>query len=142
MSEMMKVVAVRLKSGEDLLGFFCGDSFPEEDSKQESAILLYQPILIKLATFSVHGTPVNTYITDMYFTYGDPVVAIPFSATITRSEASEFFTLFYSRTLGELLDKENTLHESYLKFFNDSDLAEIMRNTDSVFVPTDVDFLQ
>lgn len=138
----MKVVALRLKSGEDVLGFFCGDSFPEEDTYQESAILLYQPMLIKLATYSVYNKPVEAYVTDLYFSYGDPVVAIPFSSIITRSEASEFFTLFYVRTLGQLLDKENTLQEKYLKFFETSDLADIMGETDSMYIETESEHLQ
>lgn len=142
MNDSMKVVALRLKTGEDILGFFCGDSFPDEESKQEPAIILYQPILVKLATIVVHGIPVSAYVTDLYFNYGDAVVAIPFSAIVTRSEASKFFDTFYPRALGELLDKEYELQDSYLKFYHESDLRDIMSGTDSMYIDVATDHLQ
>lgn len=138
----LKCAAVKLKSGKDLLGFFCGNSDPDEELNVPPAIILYRPIEIKLVTYSLHGKPINSYLTDLFFTYGSELVAIPFSEILTHSEASDFFTLFYARSIGDLMANEHDLHDSYIKFFEDSDLRYIMKNTDSIHVESGSEFLQ
>jgi hypothetical protein len=130
------VMSVKMKDGTNILGFYFGES------NDESRIVLYKPIIIKLVTFSVANKPIRAYVTDPYFQYGSGVVSVPYSDISHHDIASEFFTTFYIRSSSDLMALEDELHDSYIKFFYESDVRKLMEDTDSIFVNVESEYTQ
>lgn len=124
------VVAIKNKDGNDILGYHLGDS----EYAGEPCMVLYRPIFIQQSVHLVDKIPVTTYATTMYFRYGNHAVNIPYASIECHDLASEFFTLFYSRSIGDLIAREEELHNRYMKFYVNNDIKEAMENTDSIFV--------
>ena len=124
------VIAIKTKDGQDILGFYIGDSGEETE---ERSMILYRPILINPTTYLVHGSQVHTYATSLYFQFGSGVSYIPYDNIVIKDVASEFFSSFYVRAVGELIAKSSMINDSYSKFYEKQDLSDIMENTDSMY---------
>lgn len=131
-------MAIKMKDGTNLLGFYYGES---EDG---SRIVLHKPVTIKMMTYTLNGSikPIHAYNTDSYFRYGGSAVSIPYSEITTHDIASEFFTVFYVRSLSDLTYAEDVLNASYIKFFYDSDIRDAMGDTDSILVDNTSEYAQ
>jgi hypothetical protein len=136
MDKKTLVMAVKMKDGTNLLGFYYGES---EDG---SRIVLHKPITIKLVTYAVANKPIHAYTTDPYFQYGGSAVSLPYTDITHHDIASDFFTLFYIRSLSDLTYAEDVLAASYIKFFYDSDIRAAMSNTDSILVNCESEYAQ
>lgn len=136
------VITLKLKTGEDILGFYCGES--DEDTGLEPSILLMRPIKVKQQVQQIQGTniPVFSYMGDLYSLYGSPLTYIPYSLIVTRDVASDFFSLYYQRTLGNLLALEDRIQESYISSYDMQDVSAAMGDTDSIYVATISEFVQ
>jgi len=134
------VAAIKLTDDNDILGFFLGESPAQEGI--ESSIILYRPIYIIQKNHIFNEVPVTSYLTSMYFRYGSHVVHIPYSKIVTHDEASEFFSMFYKRSIGDLIAREENVHASYIKFFDKQDTKDLMSDTDSLLIPSTSEFLQ
>ncbi len=135
------VIALKNKDGHDILGYYLGES-TIDDGAHEPCIILYRPIYVHQSVQLIKNIPVTSYATSMYFRYGTQAVNIPYSHILCYDQASEFFTLFYTRSIGDLIAREENVNESYLKFFINKDIKEAMKNTDSLFVDHTTEFLQ
>jgi hypothetical protein len=142
MNDESIVVALKLKNGQNILGYFLEDSQGDIDSGIASATLLYQPMCINLVSYSVNNSSIPVYDTELYFRYGSKVVAIPFDQIVTRSPASEFFAVFYVRQIGSLIAEENDRNLEYLKFFESVDIKNAMGETDSMLIKSDTEYVQ
>lgn len=130
-------MALKMKDGTNLLGAYYGES---EDNNR---IVLYKPITINLSTLFFNSTPINSYTTNMFFQYGGDLVTIPYTDILHHDIASEFFEVFYSKSLSDLLYlEEEVLHKSYIKFFRDSDIRDAMRGTDSILIDNESKYIQ
>lgn len=127
-----------MKDGTNILGFYFGESGEEAT---EQRVILFRPVTIKLVTYSLNNKPIHAYLTDPYFQYGSNMVSIPYSDISHQDIASEFFSIFYIRSVSDLTSAEDELHASYIKFFYDSDVRKAMRNTDSILVPNESELL-
>ena len=104
--------------------------------------MLYRPIYITQKNHLFNDVPVTSYLTSMYFRYGSNVVHIPYSKIVTHDEASDFFSMFYKRSIGDLIAREENVHGMYIDFFDRQDMKDAMKDTDSLLVPSTSDFSQ
>lgn len=129
-------MAIKMKDGTNLLGFYYGES---EDG---SRIVLHKPVTIRMVTYTLNSTPISTYNTEPYFRYGGSAVSIPYTEITHHDIASEFFTVFYVRSLSDLTYAEDVLNASYIKFFYENDIREAMGDTDSILVENTSEYAQ
>lgn len=136
------VITLKLKSGEDLIGYYLGEE--EESDINQKSVCIYRPIKIKQIHFTVDGYTSNgfNYASDLYSLYGSPMVLIPYSNILTRDVASPFFEIYYERSMGELLALEDKIQDNYIKAYQKQDLREVMKNTDSIYVEQETEHLQ
>jgi hypothetical protein len=129
------VITLTLKGGENLLGYYCGEA--EATAELQASVLIYRPITISEVVYLVNNSPVRSYHTNLYCPYGGSLITIPYSDVTHRDIASEFFTMFYPRTLGELLMKEEALQKSYIDLYEYQNDSVILENTDSILLRGD-----
>jgi hypothetical protein len=134
------VVTLKLKSGYDLLAFYGGEG--EESDTIGRSIIVYRPIWIKEVMTSYKDQYVPKYLSDFYSNYGGPLVAIPYAHIITRDVASEFYSIYYQKVIGDLLVADEKLQASYRKYFTYLDEKEVMGSTDSFLVHQETEFVQ
>ena len=133
------VIAIKLKDGNNILGWYCGESDSEEYNPY---VVLYRPIYIKAYSHFVGEKQITHYGTSSYFQYGSQMVSIPNSEIMCRDIASEFFSLFYAQSIGDIIATEDDVADSYLKFFEKRNTKEAMENTDSILVTHTTEFMQ
>lgn len=135
-------VTLKLKTGEDIIGYYLGEV--EESDINRKSISLYRPIKIRqLQIKSVaNSAPSFVYVSDLYSLYGGKQVNIPYSEIVTRDVADPFFVVYYERSLGGLVALEDSIQETYIKAYQKQDLQEIMKNSDSVYMDINSEFLQ
>ena len=142
MSKDAIVVTVRLKNGADILAYYCGVTEPTEHL--EKGLMLYRPIYIKQVGYRIRGseTPVFSYETDLYSLYGPSIITIPLSEISFHDVASEFFTMYYGRNIGNIIAREDMIQEAYIKFMTEKDELEAMGDTDSMLIRIKSEYLQ
>lgn len=141
MDEKSKPIIVALKTKEgDVLGFYLGES--EETETTERGMILYRPVFIEPSTRFFNGKPIYSYDTTSYFEFGSQKVTIPYSRILHHDVASDFFTVFFLENIGEIIAKQDMVNEGYLKYYENRMMKEAMQDTDSVYVHTDVEFMQ
>lgn len=126
------VIAIKTSKDEDILGYYAGDS--EETEVNKRCVIIYKPLCIRIISNVISGKAVAQYVTYPYFQYGGSLVTIPYDNILTKDVASEFFTMFYTRALGEYMVSEDEIHDRYTKLFEKRDFDEIMSETDSIFI--------
>lgn len=136
-----KIVTVKLKSGEDLIGLSGG--IIEDDAHGETCLSLMRPIKIKRhIRYTESGYPVFSYVSDLYSLYGSVMTCIPMSIVASIDIASEFFSVYYNRTLGELLVIEERIQEVYIDMYENDDIKSAMEGTDSIYLKVESSYLQ
>lgn len=128
------VLALKTKRGENILGFFCGEA--ENPFTKEPSFLLYRPIMVNHINYAQNGGKYHNYISDFYFPYGDRVVRFNQKDVISLDQASEFFSRYYKRVLGEHIVDEEKLQNRIDDMYENKDIAEILaeRKSDSFYI--------
>jgi hypothetical protein len=135
------VIYLKLKSGEDILGFYGGEM--EAEAGMDASIIMMRPLKIKqIVQRHPTGLPVFSYTADLYSLYGTSITCIPHSNVLTRDIASEFFSVYYQRTLGDLLVMEERIQESYVKMWDREDVRTAMGETDSMYMDVECEYKQ
>lgn len=131
------VIVLKNKDGTDFLGYSLGE-VPQDEGK-EKQILLFKPIMI-IPVWNM-GMVVG-YTASLHFPYGCGVVAFPESNVSMVDNASPFFELFYTRSLGRLTAQFDIIENKILESYMAEDIREVMSETDSVFVDVKTPHLQ
>ena len=124
------VVCLKTTDGDDILGLYMGEN---DENELDPSIILYRPIYIKPVSYASNGMLVNTYATKHYFNYGSNVSNIPYSKILNRDLASDFFSVFYTKSIGELICEEEKINKSYTDLYEYQNLEIVMEETDSIY---------
>ncbi len=133
------VVTVKLKSGEDIIGLYAGET---DESGSDKSLVLYRPIKIRQVSYNVYGKTVFSYASDFYSLFGTSLVTVPYSNVLCKSVVPEFFKIYYAKALQDLLPIDSKIQESYLAYYAKEELKELLADTDSIFVDTHSDYVQ
>jgi hypothetical protein len=134
------ILAIKKNDGTNILGYYLEDDITKVG---EEFVVLYQPITVSSVTYSTNNTNIRTYMGNPYFMYGETgIVTIPLKDVVHRDIASDFFKLYYVRTLDEILALEKATQDSYMEFYIKADIKNIMKNTDSIFVDISNEYKQ
>ena len=109
----MIVVALKLKTGEDIIGYFAGEM--DLSFSGEKAVVLLRPIKIDTAFKSTSEGLRPHYIPSLYFPLSGPTVNVPLSAISHQGIAEEFFCRMYAKIVPELVALEAKRHESIIE---------------------------
>lgn len=142
MEEKYTIVTLKLKSGEDILGLFGGESEPKSES-DERAVILYQPIKIKQISTNIFGRIIFSYVSDFYSLFGNQLVYVPYSNISLKSIASEFFKIYYAKQLPILMEAEDQIRMSHLTFYRNQEIKELMSDREgSFYIDPDTEYAQ
>jgi hypothetical protein len=131
------VLAIKLKTGEDILGYYAGE-LEQDYAPGEMTVMLYRPIKIMLQSELHERGVVSNYIPQFYFPYGEVLTPIPYSMIAHQELANPFFVRLYKKTLGELIVFEESRQERITKVFDLDDMKTAMCDSESplIFMPT------
>ena len=123
------VLSVRTKYGENLIGFYVGESKQKLSGKD--SVILYRPISIKYVEYVNNGRPFHNYIHEFYFPFGGHLVEILHEDIRNSEMSSEFFSMYYTKILGEHIVHEENLQSSIAKHYDDKNIRDVMEETES-----------
>ena len=133
------VVTTKLKSGDDIIGLYAGET---DESGSDKSLVLYRPIKIRQVSYDIYGKTVFSYASDFYSLFGAALVTIPYSNILCKSVVPEFFKIYYAKALQDLMLIDSKIQESYLSFYAQQELKELLADTDSIFIDTHSDYVQ
>jgi hypothetical protein len=134
------VLSIRTKYGENLMGYYVGEGKQKLSGK--ASVILYRPISIQHVEYMSNGKRFHNYTHTFYFPFGGSMVEILHDDIRNSEMADEFFSLYYSRALGEHLVAQEVLHMNIIDYYERTDLAEAMANTDSLYFGQTSEFKQ
>lgn len=138
--KLSPIVALRTKDGIDVLGLYVGEF--EATDIAEAGIILYRPISIKSVSYDFEGTTVWSYESDLYFRYGSNLLNFQYNNLKHHDLASEFFTTFYNKSCANLITREDTVSNSYTKWYAKTEAAEVIQKSDGMFMEVHSDYPQ
>lgn len=122
------VLALKLSTGEDILGFYGGES------SDGASVMMYRPVKFVLESVIINGRIVSNYIPSFFFPYGENMTPILKSLIVNQEISNPFFHRFYEKVMGELVVYEENRQERITEIFDAQELRDIMRETDSLYV--------
>lgn len=142
MEEEHTIVTLKLKSGEDIIGLFGGETEPKSES-DERFVILFQPIKIKQISTNIFGRIIFSYVSDFYSLFGNQLVYVPYSNISLKSIASEFFKIYYAKQLPILMEAEDQIRMSHLTFYRNQEIKELMSDREgSFYIDPDTEYAQ
>ena len=126
------VVALRLKDGSDILGFYCGEC--EKTELFEDSIILYRPIYISPHSNVINGVTLYTYSSSLYFRFGSQMIHMPYSNILHHDIASDFFTQLFFENIVDLMSHEDIINDAHSKFYERRAVKDAMKDTDSILL--------
>jgi hypothetical protein len=103
--EISAIVALKLKTGEDIVSFCVGEM--DMSFTEEKAIVLLRPM--KITTMIVQGeSGVETlYVPTLYFPLTNDAFPLPVSSIMHQGICNEFFSKLYIKYLPDLIKSED-----------------------------------
>jgi len=121
------VVALKLKTGEDIIGYFAGEM--DLSFSEEKAVILLRPVKIDTAFKSTSEGLRPHYIPSLYFPMSGPTVNIPVSGISHQGIADEFFCLLYKKIAPELVAAEAKRHAAIVEAIELKECEELISKT-------------
>jgi len=110
------VLSVRTKYGENLLGFYVGENKQKLSGKD--SVILYRPISIQYVEYFQNGKPFHNYNHNLYFPFGGTLVEILHEDIRNSEMANEFFSMYYTKILGEHIVNEENLQKTIIDYYD------------------------
>lgn len=135
------VLSLRTKYGENLLGYYVGDSINKVS--ELPTVVLYRPIRINYIEYVNQGKMLQNYEHTFYFPFGGPLVEVLQADIINSDTASDFFSFYYAKILGEEIVNEERLQNRIISFYEHLEIRDILKenNTDSFYIKPLTEYL-
>lgn len=122
------VVAVKLKTGEDILGAYCGTS--------DGDLMLYRPIRVKMLThLNQHGNFSQIKFPELYDPFSDSMVFHFRECDIISANPADFtYSRSYWDVVGNLMDAEDESKAALNARFDKRDIMNAMETSDGFLI--------
>jgi hypothetical protein len=137
--KVIPIVALKLKTGEDIVSFYVGDM--EMSFSNEKAIVLLRPMKITTMIVQAESGMETIYIPTLYFPLTNEAFAVPISSIVHQGVCNEFFIKLYVKYLPDLLKSEDERQRSIISKLERSEMEEII-SKDSTIVYSDTIYSQ
>jgi len=136
------VLSIRTKFGENVMGFYVGESTQKLSGKP--SVILYRPISIRYVEYMQDGRFFHNYKHELYFPFGGYMVEILHEDIRNSEMANEFFSMYYVKILGEHIVQEETLHDTIIKHYENKNIRDTMEEykSDGFLVQQELEFPQ
>lgn len=136
------VLSIRTKYGENLLGYYVGDNVNKLSGA--ATVILYRPIIVKYIEYHNQGKIFQNYEHAFYFPFGGPMVEILVSDIRHSDVATDFFSMYYAKILGEEIVNEERLQNRIIAFYEEMNVRDVMAEakSDSMYMKVVSEHLQ